>query len=200
MNILKKYINLIIEQTNKTKNFEYVAGKGIRLYRYGGLGGTKQKNTASPSGVKNGMWAFIWPHFDDWFLSGQMSKIGGRFTKDGEKSMKINDFWYDGPIFFRLPLDLDPHIKEWDETWSVTHTRYLPKILTQLYSSDLDFAKSPSMYYGWNDPKGRTEKFLKHINNIKDPYLQGRISKDHYEVFIPKHPNELMYLFPEIKN
>lgn len=143
-------------------SFEYSSKKGLRCTRYGGLSWVKQTNYKAP--VKYGIWAFIYPHFDWWFLSGTFSK--SKFKKNGEINHNLyKSFWVKGEVYTHLPV---PKAKEVDG-WYLTTTQNLAKFLPKQYSEDCTWQKRTfgmisSM--AWWPPRN--------------------VSKDHYEIFIPR--------------
>lgn len=162
------------EPENKKKKLkeglrpEYKPGKGLKFTRYGGLTPRKQKNTAAP--IKKGLWAFIYPHWDWWFLSGGFSDIEGRFKKSGEINKNLlKHFYYEGPVFTKINV---PGSSE-KNGWYLTTTEELSKHLPKQYSGDLKFSRKEVGHKPQNKAVTR------------DVYKHGNISIDHYEVFIP---------------
>lgn len=50
---------------------EYIAGKGLACLRLGGLSHVWQNHDDKPA--NKGLYAFVYPYFDYWFTSGEMS-------------------------------------------------------------------------------------------------------------------------------
>lgn len=167
---------------------EYKPGKGLKFTRYGGLTPRKQKNKSAPT--KRGLWAFVYPYFDWWFLSGKFSHIEGRFKKNyPEQSSKVKDvinnnllkhFFYDGPIYTKINVPGSVEQDNWYLTTTKELSDYLPKVFSQ------DTALSREIF-----TKDLNDKKVSDIDHEKDaavkrsPYKYGHISTDHYEVFIP---------------
>lgn len=150
-----------------------------------------QKNDSAPS--NKGLWAFIYPYFDWWFLSGNFSDIEGRFTKDKKPNKNLmKSFYYQGPIFVKFEV---PGGVEYDNGWTLTDTdvlwSYLPKIFSQdvaqgreALTGRVEYKKNPQTD-DWKRVVTRTTE-LDHEKNkamTRKPY--GFLSVDHYEVFIP---------------
>ena len=197
--MLKKIIEtLILEELEEAK-----------FIRYGGTKGRKQ-----PYGLPKGVWAFIAPHFDEWFLTGEFSNIGGRFKKDGSFAMRKNELEYEGPIFIKYDTRLHEKIYRHPNTigFNITHTRYLDEILRKVFAGlRQGYARSirDDINKGLfgdelkNASEEEKSKKVKEVINLnphfyKNP-LEKWFSKDHTEVFIPSHPKELNdKYFPEL--
>jgi len=181
-----------------------------KFIRYGGTKGRKQ-----PHGLPKGVWAFIAPHFDEWFLTGEFSNIGGRFKKDGSFAMKKNELDYEGPIFIRYKKDLHTKIYNHPNSagFNLTHTYYLKEILKKAFASlRKSFVKSirddiDRGLFGQElrnaseeEKSNKVKEFInKHPDFYKNP-LERFFSKDHTEVFIPSHPEKLNNdYFPGLK-
>jgi hypothetical protein len=149
--------------------------KGIKLIRVGGLSHVRQTNSAAPKGCKKGLWAFIWPYFDWWFVSGSFSQHDGR-PKDKNQWRK-HTFWYKGDIFTRIDLQktAGPGAGTvWDDRWVLTDDRRLHEAMSKTYAADLKFIKK--LLSDWKEEGKFTG----------NPYFQNCCSTDHFEVFIPR--------------
>lgn len=184
---LKTDINPKIKEARRP---EYKPRKGLKFTRYGGLTPKKQDNASAPT--NKGLWAFIYPHFDNWFLSGAFSDIEGRFTKDKKLNKNLlKHFFYSGPIFTQIQVPNS--IKH--ESWYLTNTDELASYLPKLFARDVADARqrsTSSVYHSVKDDKLVTT--VKRVSDIdpeydkkitRDPYKWGHSSVDHYEVFIP---------------
>jgi len=176
--------NLVCDILEDDKNLteshrpEYIPGKGLKFVRYGGLTPRKQKNAKAP--YSKGLWAFVFPYFDAWFLSGEFSDIEGRFTKDGKLNRNlIKHFYYDGPIFTKINVPGSTEVNG----WALTTTRDLADYLPKVYSSDVaQMRKGYTSNYGEKRIQDLDHDYMLKVN--KNPYNMG-MSTDHFEVFIP---------------
>lgn len=188
---LRDFVGEVIRESSRARDHQYVRGKGLRLSRLGGIGGQRQKgNTASPTGVRSGYWAFIWPHWDWWFLSGDFSNE--KFTGKTEKSVDKQgyeydkripvpgqlrrDIWYDGPIFVRF--DLRPKHPVWDDSWTLIHTSDVPEILRDFKGRAR--AERLEMWKDWGGPSTKIgADAMLYANRFRNS------DADPYEVFVP---------------
>lgn len=152
----------------------YKKNKGIKLIRYGGLSIRKQKNDKAPE--KHGMWAFIFPYWDWWFLSGSFSDIEGRFQKDGRYNKNLlKKFFYRGRIYSALEVPNSERVETpCGLIWYLTDEKSLYNHLGKIYARDLAFARK------------HVEHPVTDLCHKKNVYKYGNISVDHYEVFIPR--------------
>jgi hypothetical protein len=154
------------EKLTESRRPEYTAGKGLKFLRYGGLTPNKQKNDAAPQ--TNGLWAFVYPYFDVWFLSGDKGSKDGRFKKDGTANKSLmKQFHYDGPVYSRINV---PKSVDLDNGWFLTTSKALFEFLPKQYAKDLATMRKDKIFAVDN-------------NESKDVYRF--MSKDHFEVFIP---------------
>lgn len=153
--------------------------KGIKLIRVGGLSHVRQDNNVAPRGNRKGLWAFIWPHFDWWFVSGAFSHKDGK-TKD-KNQWREHVFWHKGDIF--TPIDLrtiNPAAgTQWDDRWLLTDDKRLYDAMSKVYSSDLKSLKQGRL---WGEMR------LVSPDYTGNPYYGSvcTTSTDHMEVFIPR--------------
>lgn len=142
--------------------------QGMKFTRYGGLTPRKQKNKKAPT--RKGLWAFIFPYFDWWFLSGNFSDIEGRFKKSGKINRNLlKHFYYNGPIFTAINV---PGSLPYND-WFLTDTENLFSYLPKQYAQDLKISRKEVGHEPQN------------IAVARDVYKYGNISTDYYEVFIP---------------
>jgi len=192
-----------LEDTNELlaegKRWEYSALKGLKLIRYGGLSPRKQKNDAKPDGVSSGLWAFIYPHWDSWFLSGG-TQPPGAFTRQGKMSQKRNVFFYKGPLFVRFEPEKG---YKWDDNWYVMNTIDAEENLNKLYSGLLKQVRKSSIEepsYLIDRDTGqlirkprftrldRSKEFIDTALNLRPEHYYGA---DDWEVFVPKYPRRV---------
>lgn len=162
------------------------AAQGILLQRVGGLSPVRQDNAHAP--VSHGVWAFIWPFADLFFLSSTGPE--GR-TKPGQKAERLKQvdregfrrFVHTGPLYTRYHV---PHSRDAGNGWYLTDGETLAAFVRKHVheaAQDLREAlRGDSM--GWEYPLGQ-----KPFANIS-----GRYSRDNFEVFVPR-PSEKA--FPE---
>lgn len=149
--------------------------KGIKLIRYGGLSPVKQTNRAAP--VDRGLWAFVFPYFDLWYLTGSFSKDKWEHDETGcrisprRECRKI--FWHSGDLFTRFNI---PGSVAWNRGngWYLTTDRDLYDYLNQHAP---DFLKEVVSWRGSLMPN-RTNPFS----------VPNNLSLDCLEVFVPKFP------------
>jgi len=183
------------------RKFDYKAGKGLRFTRYGGLGMVRQKNKAAPS--SRGLWAFIYPHFDWFFLSGEFSQGDGRFPKkkDDDSFKKrfnknlLKHFYYQGPVFVRFKVPGSSESETESGGWYLTNTEDLRDHLPKLFAKDVSGARetfSSDIDHTFNPETGEYDRSVKRLRDpghedlkrvTRNPY--SLFSVDHYEVFIP---------------
>jgi hypothetical protein len=191
-NIIKTFQSYLTESTE----YEYISGQGLKLTRFGGLSFFKQKNGNRPDGISKGHWAFVWPFFDWWFMSGSPMAKSGRWTKDGQPSAKPTNYYYNGPIFVRFDIDEFKTNKKsygilWDDNWYLTHTRYSKELFGKIFAADLKELRKLQHDEPYTKSLPR-EKYINNILRTKNPYRgYGCLSKDHYEVFVPQRTKEL---------
>lgn len=163
--------------------------QGVLFSRYFGLGG----KGGQPFGLPAGLWVFLWPFFDEFYIYGSMSDIDGRFNKETKRpSTKMSTFRYKGPIFTKLdhPLVKDIGLND----WGLTHTDYLESIVGRQIAKDKSQMIGHFRDYYEMNPKKDEENYKEWMNKyyeniMKNPYTY--MSQDHYEFFIPKHPHML---------
>lgn len=151
---------------------EYYSTKGIALLRVGGLSPVWQNNSKAPE--NRGLWAFIFPHFDWWFMSGKMS--ADKFPKKKvEKHLypKPRKFFAEGILYTRIMVPGSEEVNGWNKTTAKELYQYLPKVFARdiklLHSSERDFAREHYKFY-----------------MIRHPYAgNGFMGSDHMEVFVP---------------
>jgi hypothetical protein len=151
------------------KKPEYNPHKGIACYRVGGLSPVKQTHENRPA--KRGIWAFVYPYFDWWFLSGRFS-LDKFPKKEVAKHLapKPRKFWAKGEIYTRLSV---PGAELTSTGWYKTTCRELYAYLSKQFAKDLGYCRR---IFGGGKKSGE----------IKHPYKGlGCISVDAYEVFIP---------------
>lgn len=159
--------------------------KGIKLIRVGGLSHVRQDNGRAPRGCKKGLWAFIWPYFDWWFVSGEFSHHDGR-PKDKNQWRK-HAFWHKGDIFTRIDLHAvagPSYGTDWDGRWLLTDDRRLYDGMKKTYAADLKMIKK--MDFG--PVKVEEGTFT------GNPYFQSCVGTDHFEVFIPRRKRVRKYV------
>lgn len=150
---------------------EYKKEKGIALLRVGGLSPVWQNNPHVPE--NRGLWAFIFPHFDWWFLSGKMSV--NKFPKKKAKKHlypKPRKFFAEGTIYSRIVVPGSEKVNGWNKTTAWELYQYLPKVfardIKRLHSCERAFALDYKFYM------------------IRHPYAgNGFMGSDHMEVFVP---------------
>lgn len=150
---------------------EYNSNKGLAFFRLGGLSPVFQDNLKAPA--NKGLWAFIFPYFDYWFLSGHFSQ--NKFPKKEVKKHlqpKPRKFYAKGEIFTLINVPGSEKYNQWNLTTDKDLYNYLPKL----------FAKDIKYMQNLNRNNYNNYKF----EIIRNPYCgKGFISTDHMEVFIP---------------
>ena len=155
--------------------------KGLKLIRVGGLSHVTQDNGKAP--VRKGLWAFVWPHFDWWFVSGSFSHKNGR--PNDPNQWRLREFWYKGPIYVRFDINeiIGPGSGMYCESrmgypWWLTTARSLYNSIPKLYSADLRELKKATLGPWRVVPKGYQ----------RNPYYGCACTcgTDHFEVFIPR--------------
>lgn len=216
-NELRQLIRECVQEiVTEAEKYQYVPSKGMRFYRYGGLAGTRQKkNLKSPREVASGLWVFPWPYFDWYFLGAEVSDIGGRWKRDDttiekQPSLKLNDFWYSGPIFITGALaEGFPELTiKWDGWWHLTHTRLMPRIMQKDQAQVVKWLrkaaaeekeKATKRYEKRGEPvPPGPDEWLKTTLSTRNPKIAGRFSNDYLEMFIPKHGHELEPLVADL--
>lgn len=168
--------------------------KGIAMLRLGGLSPVKQKvRQIVPE--RYGLWAFIFPYWDWWFVSGKSSQ--DKFPKKEVAKHRMphpKKFFAQGTIFTRFPVKNSVKVETESSyffgpnLWYRTDDRDLYQYLSKKFAQDLGQCRhlvTHSMF--------RNERVLdlseEEASRIKHPYLKGRggyLSLDHFEVFIPR--------------
>lgn len=153
--------------------------QGLKLIRYGGLSPVKQDNKRAPA--NQGLWAFIYPYFDFFFLGASFSHDKWNKDKDGHllkpKSNLRKVFWHHGDIFTHIEIPGSIPWKRGNQ-WHLTTDRELFDYLSVVAKNDLAYIRKDLSEWG-------VDPVLK-IN----PYSSGMYGMgiDHLEVFIPKFP------------
>jgi hypothetical protein len=168
---------------------EWNKNKGIALLRLGGLSPVKQKvRQIVPE--RYGLWAFIFPYWDWWFLSGPMSK--DKFPKkEVPKHLhpQPRKFWAQGTIYTRfqvpnaLPIHREKHWFLGAADWYRTTDRDVYDHLDKIRARDIAQLRRLNREF-WEDIPGEEQA------KIRDPYARGQggfMSVDHMEVFVPAH-------------
>lgn len=150
--------------------------RGIKLIRYGGLSPVRQDNGAAP--VDHGLWAFVFPYFDTFFLTGRFSRDKWELAEDGglkspRKELR-RTFWHRGDLFTRFAI---PGSCEWERGngWSLTSDRELFEFIHDSAPANFQFA---AKCWGGSFLPNRTNPYQRPNN----------ISVDCLEVFVPKFP------------
>lgn len=150
--------------------------KGMKFIRVGGLSHVIQDNGKAPE--RKGLWAFIWPYFDWFFVSGHFSHKNGR--KKDPNQWRKREFWYRGPIYTPINLNKVGFGASLVESalgfpWWLTDTTTLYESMCKVYAYDLKQLKNLECGGAKMVDKGF----------CGNPY-SSYISTDHYEVFIPR--------------
>jgi hypothetical protein len=155
----------------KLINVFLIESKGIKLSRVGGLSPVKQKNNEDAP-EKYGVYAFIWPYFDDFFLSSfdqEGEKPGGRLKQlDKEGTRTWN---HHGRIWTRIEIQGTENRNGWYLTDADTLSNIVKK----------EYAKDRAEIYRMH----KNDKNKKFPANIK-PYGHFRFGVDKFEVFVPQ--------------
>ncbi len=161
---------------------EWDAKRGLACLRVGGLSPVIQNNSKAPT--SKGLWAFVFPYFDWWYVSGKMSQ--DKFPKkETPKHLmpKPRKFFVQGVIYTRLNVPGSEKIELWHsdapvprlEVWYETTTKELFKFLPKQFSKDIAWLRSDKRM-------GELADVIKH------PYFRGKggyMGVDHLEVFVP---------------
>lgn len=157
--------------------------KGIKLIRVGGLSPVKQTNKSAPE--KKGVWAFVWPYYDLFFL-GSTSAEGVNKKHSRYDQMKLEGwrrFIHKGKLYSRVNVPGSIEVGDWYCTTGVEYNKYLSKLFS-LYFKDM-------RQYSMNNVRqhfGNT-KTKKQMNDYLTPAGVNPwsfFSKDDMEVFVPR--------------
>jgi len=188
--LLRQLIKEVITSSN-SDNFEKIKKTtgGVMLQRVGGLSPVRQRNNNFAPADK-GIWAFVYPYFDDFFLSAtndrglaEPSDESGA-PRGGSRLMQreiegTRKFVHAGPLYTRINVPGSILIDGWYYTTGAELKKYLPKFHAKLTGE--------MQRLSMRDSKG---------NPLKNPTTYPTRSKpekyfsvDHFEVFVP-HPFE----------
>lgn len=163
----------------------YKPRKGMKFIRYGGLRPVKQKNRKAPE--SRGLWAFVFPYFDWWFLSNPCSHGHGRFKKNGSFNKKLlKKFFYEGSIYTPISVPGGEVVETRSgHVWVKTTTKEFFSFIPKVYASDISTARKVIYEDGRRPSKDEAREYEKLVT--RNPY--SYVSVDHYEVFIPGKVN-----------
>lgn len=150
---------------------EYIAGKGLACLRLGGLSYVWQTHDSKPA--NKGLFAFVYPYFDYWFVSGKMSQ--DKFPKKElpkHLQPKPRKFYVDGEILTKLEV---PNAEDMLNGWLKTSAKELFAYLPRQFAKDIAFSRQIA----------REHKIKITFANPYSGSAFPRVSVDHYEVFIP---------------
>lgn len=174
--LIREYIECVIESSVEKMSRQ----KGVKLMRVGGLSPVKQTNTSAPE--KYGVWAFVWPYFDLFFLSSTNHRGITTQPKNSDKEPVtritqfkkegFRTFFHTGVLYtrFDVPGGID-YDKDWCKTTGTDLADYLSKYHSQLmkdYRSSLNRVDPNG--YSYRVERSTPEKFF---------------SRDMWEVFVP---------------
>jgi hypothetical protein len=177
---------------------QWYVKKGIRLLRCGGLSHVRQDNLKAPE--KFGLWCFIWPHFDWFFLGAECSRnkfphkklSQGEITeKEYYRLSKPRSFWYKGSIY--TPINI-PNSEKYERGsagafgqnyWFKTNDKQLFHYLHKVYASDLAalkrcFKPEAKASARWH------ESYREYISGSYQRPPKAPCGVDHFEVFLPR--------------
>lgn len=158
---------------------EWHPDSGLACLRLGGLSPVRQDNLKAPVG--KGLWSFIFPYWDWWFLSGKQSR--DKFPKkELPKHLrpKPRKFYAQGIIYTLLEV---PGADKINDPWRETTDKELFKFLSKQFAKDIWWLRQ-SERISW----GSSSKQVAFKADISHPYhgsKGGYMSVDHLEVFIP---------------
>lgn len=146
---------------------EYIKNKGLACLRLGGLSPVYQDYAGKPA--NKGLYAFIYPYFDYWFLSGEMSESKFPKNKNLPKHLcpKPKKFYADGEVLTKLDV---PNAKDMLNGWLKTSTKELFNYLPKQFAQDLALYRQFSKNY--------------ERKNIYSKSASLSIAIDHYEIFV----------------
>jgi hypothetical protein len=168
----------------------HTKGPGIILSRVGGLSSVPQDDAPTRAGI----WGFIWPYFEP-FLLGSTDHAGivdgdrpSRYelmkkNKRKDPSLSLRKGRYVGKLYTRIPGVPGAEVDE-GHGWALVDADELRKyVFGRMKPNDYtSMARKDAV----NRKLGKTVMFDE--NPSKEDYLSlaSRMSKDHYEVFIPR--------------
>ncbi|TXH60592.1 MAG: hypothetical protein E6Q89_00665 [Bacteroidia bacterium] len=157
-------------------NLNFKKGPGIVLSRVGGLSHVKQTHDYSPS--NHGLWAFVFPYFEMFFIGS--TTLGGSIKKGEQKSKydslklretKIRRFRWVGKIYVRINV---PGSQPLNDIWNISDADIFREYIFTRYIPDL---------------KNRYPNYFYHPER---PLAPPRYLKDSFEVFLPKGEGKLI--------
>lgn len=149
--------------------------KGIKLIRVGGLSPVKQTNKAAPE--KKGVWAFVWPYYDLFFL-GSTSAEGVNKKHSRYDQMKREGwrrFIHKGKLYSRVNVPGSIEVGDWYCTTGVEYNKYLSKLHSTTFKEMRQFQKKMNSHL-------KNDKYLAPAGMNPWSYF----SKDSLEVFVPR--------------
>lgn len=145
----------------------------MEFQRVGGLSPVKYARTNTSfeyhwPPVRKGIYAFIWPYFDPYFVC---------WSARGRRELQLR-----GIRRFRFEGELYTHLGCTGSPWQLIHTCELPALLkADQHACRVSWLTKLGLDQDWRIDR----KFLPElVNSLRIPYYM--ISRDHLEVFIPK--------------
>lgn len=173
--LLKEYVFCVLESNVEKLRRQ----KGVKLMRVGGLSPVRQTNKDAPE--KRGVWAFVWPYFDLYFLSATNDRGIAHQGSDGKMPVTRLDqfnregfrtFFHSGVMYTRFKVPNSTETGDWFKTTGVDLANYLSKHHSQLMKD----------YRALVDPSGRAYD-VRHSNPAK--FFASGMWSGMWEVFVP---------------
>jgi len=171
------------------------------LARVGGLSPVRQRNEAAPA--RKGLWAFLWPWFDTWLLSGTNAR-GWLENQDQKGGTRLEDFKREGYRKFKhcgyvwTHFDIPGKEVLTKGHWNLVHSSDLAREIPRIYKSELkalrkqywEDSKTPTTPAGVEEQKQQSLEFAEY-------WIRRQDWSEMCEVFVEPHMADKTAAFTE---